>query len=120
MANDLVFKNADGKEVALKDFLAALNDYIVSYTKKSFPSLYADGRYDVITAQVGRKYVKLVRESVDGSDNSRSVHSFVDFAGNIYKAASWRAPAKHIRGTVFDENYSIEKGLGAYGAAYMK
>jgi hypothetical protein len=115
---DLVMKNADGKEVALKDFLVALNKYVKEYQKKTFPSLYADGNYDVITAQVGRKYIKLVRERADASD-SKSVYCFIDLAGNIYKAASWKAPAKHIRGTVFEPDYSIGKALGHYGAAYL-
>ena len=117
---DLVMKNADGEEVALKDFLVALNKYVEEYQKKTFPSLHADGNYDVITAQIGRKYIKLVRERADGSETNTSVYCFIDFAGNIYKAASWRTPAKHIRGTVFEPDYSIGKALGHYGAAYLK
>jgi hypothetical protein len=42
----------------------------------------------------GKKYLKLIL--VDGS--SRSVHCFIDIkTGDVYKPASWRAPAKHIR-----------------------
>jgi hypothetical protein len=43
---------------------------------------------------IGKKYLKLIL--VDGS--SRSVHCFIDIkTGDVYKPASWKAPAKHIR-----------------------
>jgi len=49
----------------------------------------------------GSKYVKVVKISAGGS---RSVHSFVEKeTGAIWKAASWKAPAKNFaRGNVFD------------------
>ncbi len=49
----------------------------------------------------GSKYVKVVKVSSGGS---RSVHSFVEKeTGAIWKAASWKAPAKNfVRGNVFD------------------
>ena len=49
----------------------------------------------------GSKYVKVVKISSGGS---RSVHSFVEKeTGAIWKAASWKAPAKNFaRGNVFD------------------
>lgn len=48
----------------------------------------------------GNKYVKVVSVSW----GSRSVHSFVDKkTGDIWKAASWKAPAKNfVRGNVYD------------------
>ena len=43
----------------------------------------------------GRKYHKVVMECEDGS---RSVHAFVDKkTGEVYKPASWKAPAKIVR-----------------------
>lgn len=43
----------------------------------------------------GRKYHKLIMET---GGNSSSVHAFVDKkTGEVYKAASWKAPAKHVR-----------------------
>lgn len=53
-----------------------------------------------LDVEPGRKYVKLV--SNQGS--SRSVWCFVDLTtGNIYKPASWKAPAKHSRGNIQDK-----------------
>ena len=43
----------------------------------------------------GRKYHKIVMETGYGN---RSVHAFVDQkTGEVYKAASFKAPAKHVR-----------------------
>ena len=43
----------------------------------------------------GRKYHKIVMETESGS---RSVHAFVDQkTGEVYKPASFKAPAKHVR-----------------------
>ena len=52
---------------------------------------------------VGKKYFKVVRESFDefqGRNKWRdtTVHAFVDKkTGQVYKPASWQAPAKHVR-----------------------
>ena len=43
----------------------------------------------------GRKYHKIVMET---ESQSKSVHAFVDKkTGEVYKAASFKAPAKHVR-----------------------
>ena len=43
----------------------------------------------------GRKYHKLIMETGGGS---RSVHAFIDKkTGEVYKPASFKAPAKHVR-----------------------
>ena len=42
----------------------------------------------------GRKYHKLIMST----GSSQSVHAFIDKRyGHVYKPASWKAPAKHIR-----------------------
>ena len=114
MTKEIVFKKNE-TEIKLNDFLVALNEHILKSDTKTFPALTVDGAYRTVTAKPGRKYIKLIVES----SGSRSVFCFLDFDGNIYKAASWSAPAKHIRGSLFDNNYSIGKGLSQYGAAYL-
>jgi len=47
----------------------------------------------------GSKYIRIVRTTF----GSRSVHCFLDFDGNIYKSASWKIPAKGIRGNINNE-----------------
>jgi hypothetical protein len=102
--------------VELDSMLKFLNTKMYEQDKKDLPGLCKDGPYRVVTAEPGRKYIKLVV----ASSGSRSVYCFIDMEGNIYKAASWKAPAKHIRGSVFDESYSWGRALGMYGAAYLR
>ena len=54
----------------------------------------------------GKKYYKIVQQEFETWEKSKyygqyrdgSVHCFVDKeTGDVYKAASWRSPAKHIR-----------------------
>ena len=61
------------------------------------------GGYDApeykFVIECGRKYHKIIME-VPNNDRpaSRSVHAFVDKkTGEVYKAASFKAPAKHVR-----------------------
>ena len=58
------------------------------------------------TYTVGKRYYKIIQEEFDtfqgrNEYRSGSVHSFVgrskDILGNVYKPASWKAPAKHVR-----------------------
>ena len=49
-------------------------------------------KFSIVT---GRKYHKVVQTCTDGS---QSVHAFVDKnTGELYKPASWKAPAKDVR-----------------------
>ena len=56
-----------------------------------------NGKLDgyTFTLEPARKYHKVIRTTGGGS---RSIHAFVDTkTGDVYKPASWKAPAKHIR-----------------------
>ena len=56
--------------------------------------------------EVGRKYLKVIqRDERNGEYRDGSVHAFVERStGNVYKAASWKAPAKHVRYNLLDDN----------------
>jgi hypothetical protein len=69
----------------IADYLDKLN--IASATKAS--------NYYMFIVEDGRKYTKIISVGQNGA-TGRSVHAFVDKAGNVYKPASWKAPAKHI------------------------
>jgi len=49
----------------------------------------------------GKKYLKVVREEYDERNDrwrDTTVHAFIDKkTGDVYKPASWKAPAKHVR-----------------------
>ena len=76
---------------------------------------YFDAHFDYVTPDpvsvtFGRKYAKVCVGD--------SVHTFVDkTTGDIYKAASFRAPAKGVRGSVLAEDFGLS-AVGPYGAIY--
>ena len=69
----------------------------------------------------GRKYHKLIMETGAGS---RSVHAFIDKkTGDVYKPASFKAPAKHVRFNlciISDREWLLENADWAGGYLYMK
>ena len=60
---------------------------------------------------------------METGDGSRSVHCFVEKKkGEVYKAASWRGPAKHVRfdlRLIKDREYLFENADWAGGYLYM-
>ena len=61
----------------------------------------------------GKRYYKIVQQEFETWEKSKyygqyrdgSVHCFVDKeTGDVYKAASWRSPAKHIRFNLQNES----------------
>ena len=95
---------AAGQKAKMHDLAVALINY-----KNAILADYAkflkeiDGSVDKfgVEFEYGSKYVKIVTISGGGS---RSVHSFVEKGdGNIWRAASWKAPARNfVRGNVYN------------------
>ena len=55
------------------------------------------------TFEEGKRYYKI--STCNQKGEQRSAYGFVDkTTGDLYKAASWKAPAKHIRGNINDES----------------
>ena len=69
----------------------------------------------------GRKYHKIVMET---ESQSRSVHAFVDKkTGDVYKAASFKAPAKIVRFNLCimsDREWLLENADWAGGYLYVR
>ena len=64
------------------------------------------------TCSDGQRYVRVIRGT--------GVHCFVDKTnGDVLKAASWKAPAKHARGNIFDAKNGLG-WMGEYGPAYLR
>lgn len=98
-------------ETALLSFVEGCQDKIDKY--------YSDNEYKMDVPQIsiggGRKYIKIVR-----ADNQTSVHCFINAEnGDVLKAASWKAPAKHARGNIFKEDNGLNC-MSQFGAAYLR
>ena len=92
-----------------KDFDAKLAELLVGIEAKfinAFPNRY---RKMNLSLTAGRKFVKVLSDnSVWGFvGKADGEHKGIPFKkGDVFKAASWNAPAKHVRGSIFDENNS--------------
>ena len=55
----------------------------------------------------GRKYLRIETETNvnhDGSVKQKSIHAFVNkYTGEVYKPATWKSPAKHVRYNLMDK-----------------
>lgn len=111
----IIFTKED-KTITLDEVLDFLNTNLDVYYQETFPGLCKNVSYSVISAKLGSKFIKLIQTS----GGNRSCYAFLDKQGNIYKSASWAAPAKHIRGSVFDADYGWGTALNHYGAMYLK
>ncbi len=78
------------------------------YMQEHFKTLPANNfRFDM-----GTRYIRIWR--------GNSAHAFIDrTTGDVLKPATWKAPAKHARGNIFD-NQNGMGSMGPYGPAYIK
>ncbi len=101
-------------DIALRVFVEGCQNIHTDYMAREFRSLNPD----VISVKIGKRYAKVIRTHVESELGS--VHCFVDrINGDVLKAASWKAPAKHARGNIFDEHDGL-KNMNEYGPAYLR
>jgi hypothetical protein len=100
-------------EERINGFVHKLQTVITEHYVTKYPNIGAP----VITVDWGRKYARIVKETA----GQKMVHSFIDLSnGDILKAASWAAPAKRARGSVFDDNYGVGSAVNVYSAQYLR
>ena len=103
----------DGLNTQVNIYIAELQEE----KNKHFAENYNNLTPPVYTMDIGRRYIRIV-ENGTGNSTSKNVHSFIDSTnGDVLKAASWKAPAKHPRGNVFSEKNGAE-GRSVWGANY--
>jgi hypothetical protein len=74
----------------------------------------------IYEARAGKKYTKIVVRHSAMSNFQESVHSFVDAAGNVYKAAGWRAPAQGVRYRLEQDMELLKVCVDPYGSYLYK
>ena len=65
--------------------------------KLSYPNSSSNKTFKM---EFGRKYIKIIQSDIDanGKEWAGGVHAFVDKnTGEVYKPASYKSPAKHVR-----------------------
>lgn len=79
--------------------LESLVRVIASHAPSASAAAASGGAFNV-TFEKGRKFLRVVTAY---GQHHRSAWGFVDVAtGEIFKAASWKAPAKGARGNLYD------------------
>ena len=72
----------------------------------------------LLEVKPGRKYIKIIAKDIGDKMNGSRVWAFIDKSnGDILKPAGWKAPARHARGNIYDENPMLF--IGPHGPAYM-
>ena len=96
------------------DIDAAIEDFV----KKCQEIVIADGRGRLgygIKIGGGRKYTKIIMNT----GNQQMVWAFIDRTnGDVLKPATWKAPAKHARGNLYDPHGGM-LNINWTGPAYM-
>ncbi len=98
-------------DIAIKDFISKAQEVVDEH--------YRNYQWDnILTIKKGRRYEKIVSTDTLERPSTR-VWAFIDKTnGDVLKPATWRAPAKHARGNLYDE-FGGMKFIGPHGPAYM-
>ena len=103
--------NSDNKKMydsAINNLLDGINDDYINWTNGwDDPTRSRKNFKDGLSVKPGRKFDKIIKEnSVWGFvAKTDGIHKGIPYKkGDVFKAASWRAPAKHVRGSIYDTN----------------
>jgi len=106
-------------EDALIRFLRNMEEYRRARYAKEFPGsleTWAKNEWQLAQMKGGKRFIRI---ATGGPNHTGSVFCFVEVAtGKIFKAASYKAPAKHARGTIYASAFK-EYGCGEHGANYI-
>ena len=96
-------------------YIDIMNEVSANHQLKQYPSLpHLRDQFELIE---GRKYIKVISRS----GNNRRVHSFIDKrTGDLYKAATWNAPAKGVRYNILTDLDHLRQTADPYGSYLYK
>jgi hypothetical protein len=94
--------------ITFKNWLAGMTKIYNDYMTNRFPNLVKDP----ITYVEGSRYIRVIRGG--------SAHAFIDRRnGDVLKPATWKAPAKGMRGNIFDESNGLSR-MTEHGPMYLR
>lgn len=97
----------------LVKFITNIQANVDAHYAKNYPRLTPE---KIFAEPGGKRFVKIAK-GVPGQPG-KSVFCFVERStGDVYKAASWKAPAKGIRGNIKNP---AESSCTVYGAKYAR
>ena len=119
-------ENENSFSVALTKFIDGWQKKIDEDRAVRFPNL----EREILVTEYGSQYVRIWRRR-ESETNRGSAVAFVALAdnqtkgmgtvkcGDIFKSASWKAPARHARGNIFAPDGGLTHA-GPYGMAYLR
>lgn len=87
--------------VAVEATLAAL----ATRQTAVYAVLRPDQPVPTYSADAGSKYVRIVETFADGR---KRAFAFINSVGDVFKASSWYAPTKDVRGSIFTDTAGVE------------
>jgi len=122
MLCDALYLDIKRQQLAWHTIALEKNDSDSEYHQRKIAEINNNGVDHEFYIESGRKYYKLIHQT--GQGGSRSVHCFVDKkTGEVYKSASWKAPAKGVRYNLLDDSSREEcyaRADWAGGYLYLK
>ena len=101
--------NSDTQKIydsAIDTLLVGINNDYINWTSNwDNPTDSRNKFKDGLSVKSGRKFDKVIHDnSVWGfvAKKDGVLKGIPYFVGDVFKAASWRAPAKHVRGSIFN------------------
>ena len=115
----MIYKTPLGNEVTQSTYEDMRDSFLVECQSLVTEHMRNYGWECILSISKGRRYDKIVKADMHRPDDPRhSVWGFIDKTnGNILKAESWRKPAKHARGNIWENDRM--QFMGAYGPSYM-
>ena len=90
---------AQYKDYSLRSAIRNNEGELSPYLQERIRKIEMDEEMMKFRIQKGKKYYKIIQQDWrNGELRDGSVHAFVDKnTGEVYKPASWKSPAKHVR-----------------------
>jgi len=102
-------------ETAAWQYIDIMNEVSANHQKVRYPT--SPQLRDQFEIHEGRKYIKVVSQC----GTNRRVHSFIDKrTGDLYKAASWNAPAKGARYNILTDLDHLRQIADPFGGYLYK
>ena len=114
----MIYKDHMGELCSEKYYLQFRDEFIQKCQDVVDEDMKKYSWVNKLSVNKGRRYDKIISEDIGTSSNQTRVWAFIDKTnGNILKPESWKKPAKHARGNIYEDD--CMQFIGPYGPAYM-
>ena len=114
----MIYKDHMGELCSEKYYLQFRDEFIQKCQDVVDEDMKKYSWVNKLSVNKGRRYDKIISEDIGTSSNQTRVWAFIDKTnGDILKPESWKKPAKHARGNIYEDD--CMQFIGPYGPAYM-